>query len=106
MYCSIIGVMRASAGSAAGGAMSERVSMGRTLADAACRFMGGGRFAHSASDPARSLLHELHPAHGFEVLEVDLVAVGLRQRQAVENLQRLAHIHRAAFRIERAVGGE
>src|SRR5215213_487199 len=64
----------------------------------------------AGSSPAMTsggnLLHQLHAAHRFEVLVVDLLTIRLRHRQAVEDFQRLANIHRAAFRVERAVGGE
>src|SRR5882757_7207135 len=52
------------------------------------------------------LLHQLHAGDGLQVLVVDLLAVGFRDVELVEDAQRLARIHRAAFGIERAVGGE
>src|SRR5262249_3781740 len=55
---------------------------------------------------SRRLLHQLHAGDGFEILVVDLLAVGLGNVERVENPQRLAYIHRAAFRIEWAIGGE
>src|SRR5215218_8831489 len=60
----------------------------------------------AGSSPAmtsKKSLHQLHAAHRLEILVIDLLAVGLRHRQAVEDLQRLADVHRAAFRIERAI---
>src|SRR5262249_28302902 len=47
----------------------------------------------------RFLLHQLYTGDGFEVLVVDLLAVGLGNVERVEDSQRLAYIHRAAFRI-------
>src|SRR4051812_37627348 len=64
----------------------------------------------AGSSPAMTsggnLLHQLYAAHGFEVLVVDFLAVGFGHRQAVEDLERLADIHRAALRIEGAVRRE
>src|ERR1700736_5241500 len=51
-------------------------------------------------------LHERLPGDPLEVLVIDLLARLLGEVERVENLQRLADIARAFFRIERAVGGE
>src|SRR5580700_9180823 len=51
-------------------------------------------------------LHDLLAGYRFEVLVKNLVVGRLVHAELVENAQRLAHIHGAAFRIERAVGSE
>src|SRR5262249_57613760 len=51
-------------------------------------------------------LHEGLARELLDVLEVDLVAVGLGDVEAVDDLDGLANVLRAALRVERAVGGE
>src|SRR5580693_115720 len=51
-------------------------------------------------------LHQLLAGDRLKVLIKNLVVGCLVHSELVENAQRLAHIHGAAFRIERAVGGE
>src|SRR5215470_19846278 len=52
------------------------------------------------------LLYQLRAGDGFEILIIDLFAVGLGNIERIQDLQRHARIHRSAFRIERAVGRE
>src|SRR5262245_1847201 len=54
----------------------------------------------------RILFHQLYAGHGLEILVVHHGALLLRDIEGVEDLQRYAWIHGAAFGIERAVGGE
>src|SRR6516165_8077063 len=54
----------------------------------------------------RALLHQLLAGDALQVLEEDLITVGLRELQRFENLQRQAGIHRPVLGIERAIGGE
>src|SRR5580704_14229747 len=65
---------------------------------------------HRAMVPWRgetsALLHQLLPGDRLKVLIKNLVVGRLVHSELVENAQRLAHIHGAAFRVERAVGGE
>src|SRR5262249_61860140 len=56
--------------------------------------------------PCFALLYQLCAGDGFEILIVDLFAVGLGNIERIQDLQRHPRIHRPAFRIERAVGGE
>src|SRR3981081_3116119 len=57
-------------------------------------------------DDALKLFYQLHAGDGFEVLVYGLFAVSLRDVERIEDLQRLARLHRPSFRIERTVGGE
>src|SRR6516165_6761425 len=68
----------------------------------------GGKDAWRPSAPTAflPLLYQLGAGDGFEVLIVDLFAVGLGNIERIQDLQRHAWIHRPAFGIERAVGGE
>src|SRR5215831_18208152 len=52
------------------------------------------------------LLYQLRAGDGFEILIIDLFAVGLGDIERIQDLQRYARIHRPAFRIEWAVGRE
>src|SRR5580704_5344134 len=52
------------------------------------------------------LLHQLLPGDRLKVLIKNLVVGRFVHSELVENTQRLAHIHGAAFRVERAVRGE
>src|SRR6516225_9040431 len=56
--------------------------------------------------PSLALLYQLRAGDGFEVLIIDLFAVGFGNVERVQDLQRHPRKHRRAFRIERAVGGE
>src|SRR6516164_7885322 len=53
-----------------------------------------------------ALLYQLRAGEGFEILIIDLFAVGFGNIERIQDLQRHARIHRPAFRLERAVGGE
>src|SRR5262249_56581509 len=66
---------------------------------------GAVRDSHSA-DGALPLMHQFFAGNPLQVLEVDLILVRLWQLERFENLQGHARIHRAAFRIEGAIGGE
>src|SRR5450759_3465686 len=50
--------------------------------------------------------HECSAGDAFEVLVENLVAGCLVEIERLENPQGFARIHRAVFRIERAIGGE
>src|SRR6185436_17336506 len=52
------------------------------------------------------VLHELPPRDLLQVAVIDLVAVGLGEVEAVEDLDGLADVAGAALGIEGAVGGE
>src|ERR1051326_9204117 len=68
-------------------------------------FQGGGKkFAGADETENASRLHKRLASDPFEVLIINLVARFLRQIERVENLQRLADVARAFFRIEREIG--
>src|SRR5665811_2129428 len=56
--------------------------------------------------PGMTSGRKLNPRDRLQIAVPDLLLVGLRQVDAFENAQRLAGIHGAPLRIERAVGGE
>src|SRR5664279_3258451 len=56
--------------------------------------------------PKEELAWKLHPRDRLQIAVPDLLLVGLRQVDALENAQRLAGIYGAPLRIERASGGE
>src|SRR5262249_42073191 len=53
-----------------------------------------------------ALVYEFSAGDGFQILVVELLAIGLGDIERIEDLEREPRIHRAAFRIERAVGSE
>src|SRR5262245_5009885 len=55
-------------------------------------------FAASGMTAKTPSLHQLHAGDLFQVLVVDRFAVGLGDVERVEDAQRLARIHLAAFR--------
>src|SRR5262249_33446145 len=56
-------------------------------------------------DP-NALVYQFAAGDGFQILVVELLAVRLGDLERIEDLEGEARIHRAAFRIERAVGSE
>src|SRR5450631_3495806 len=54
----------------------------------------------------RGLRRKFHPADRLEIAVPDLLLVGLRHVDALEDPQCFAGVHRAFFRIERAIGGK
>src|SRR5437763_10148923 len=52
------------------------------------------------------IVHQRTAGETFQVLEKDLVPVGLGQIEGLQDLQRYARKHGALLRVERAVGGE
>src|SRR6516165_387300 len=55
---------------------------------------------------ARRSMHEFLPGDPLQVLEEDLIVVGLGEIERFKNLQRDARKHRSVFGVERAIGGK
>src|SRR5690606_12470920 len=59
-------------------------------------------FPACRTPPGLTLLHECLSGDPFQIRVIELVEIWLGQPEFVEDPQRLADIHRALFRIERA----
>src|SRR5262245_11111746 len=123
MYCAIAGVTRLPSSIAMAGVtrVSSAASCGASFSD-----FCGSTIAANASrrpprfhargpcnpqvagpeSPANRLFRQLLADQFFEVAVVERRTVSRRELEVIEDAERLANVHRAAFRIERAVRGK